>query len=58
MADTSDVGTGGGIMSEVGGEDGSGYVLAYNQPPLGGRIKAHNNIQHNRDSEMYTDKKK
>ena len=41
----------------VGGEDGAGYGLTYPQPPLGGRRRAHNNKQHNRDSYMDMDKK-
>ena len=56
MADASYVGTWGGIMSE-GEEDGTWYVLTYTHLPLEGRIRAHNNIKHNRDSEMDTEKK-
>ena len=35
--DTSDIGTGGERILEGGDKYGAGYVLAYTQPPLGGR---------------------
>ena len=41
-----------------GGEYGAGYVLAYLQAPLGVRIRAHTNIQQNRNcgKDMYKKK--
>ena len=41
----------------VEGEYVAGYVLAYPQPTIGGNNRAHNNIKHNRDSEMDMDNK-
>ena len=53
-ADASDVGNGGGNISEGGGgvEYGAGYLLTYTHTPLGVRNISHNNIKHNRDSDM------
>ena len=55
MVDANEFGTGRGIISQEGVEDGSVYVLAYPQQPLWRRIIAHNNIQHNRNSDMDMD---
>ena len=53
--DASDVGTGGGILLEGGGEDGARYLLAYPQIPLGGSNRAHNNRQYDKDNGMDMD---
>ena len=42
----------------IGGvEDFAGYILTYPHPPLGGRNRAHNNIQNNGYSYIDIDKK-
>ena len=56
--DASEMSTGGGNVSRGGGGGYvSGYALAYLQLPIGGSDRAHNNIQHNRDSDLYMDNK-
>ena len=45
------------MREHFGGEDGTGYILAYPHLPIFGRNIASNNIQHNRDSDMEIDKK-